>query len=98
MRWMADTLAAGKTPYLYTFASSAVALCRTAAQLGIDLAGAQFAVTGEPLTPARLAAIRAAGAQAANHYGSAEAGPTSARTVWPRPPPTTRTCTRISTR
>ena len=74
MRWMADTLAAGKTPYLYTFASSAVALCRTAAQLGIDVTGTQFAVTGEPLTPARLAAIRTAGAQAANHYGSAEAG------------------------
>jgi hypothetical protein len=74
VRWLAETLAAGRTPYLFTFASSAVVLCRTAARLGVDLAGVQFAVTGEPLTPARLAVILAAGADAANQYGSAETG------------------------
>jgi hypothetical protein len=74
LRWLAETRASERTPYLYTFASSAVLLCQTAARSGIELRGTQFAVTGEPLTAARLRAIHAAGCDASTHYGSAEAG------------------------
>ena len=73
-RWMRATLAAGDTPHLWAFASSAVTLCRAAEEAGIDIVGARFTITGEPVTTARLAAIRHAGAVAVPDYGSADSG------------------------
>jgi hypothetical protein len=73
-RWMARTLGQGRTPHLATYVSSAVRVCQAAGALGLDLRGAQFSVGGEPITPARLDAIRRAGAEAAPRYGSMEAG------------------------
>ena len=73
-RWMIETRRAGRTPHLYGFASPMVRLCETALAAGLDLTGARFTVTGEPVTAARLAAIRAAGAEVALDYGCAEAG------------------------
>jgi hypothetical protein len=70
--WMAAVLRAGRTPHLHTFASSAVRLCQAALAAGVDLRGAQFEVGGEPVTPARLAVVREAGAQALPHYGVVE--------------------------
>jgi hypothetical protein len=72
--WMAGLLRVGHTPHLATYASSAVRVCQAARRAGLDLAGAQFSVGGEPVTVARLAAIRAVGAEAAPRYGSIEAG------------------------
>jgi hypothetical protein len=72
--WMAGLLRTGRTPHLATYASSAVRVCQAARRAGLDLAGAQFSVGGEPVTAARLAAIRAVGAEAAPRYGSIEAG------------------------
>jgi hypothetical protein len=57
-----------------TYVSSAVLVCQAASALGLDLRGAQFSVGGEPITPARLDAIRGAGAEAAPRYGSMDAG------------------------
>ena len=59
---------------MYTLVSPAVRLCQAAQAAGIDLAGAQFTVTGEPLTAPRLAAIHAMGAEARPTYASVEAG------------------------
>jgi hypothetical protein len=73
-RWMRATLAAGAVPHLWAFPSSAVTLCRAAEQAGIDIQGARFTITGEPVTAARLAAIRHAGAEAVPDYGSADSG------------------------
>ena len=73
-RWMRETLAAGETPHLWAFPSSAVTLCRAAEAAGIDIAGARFTITGEPVTEARLAAIRRTGAVAVPDYGSADSG------------------------
>jgi hypothetical protein len=73
-RWMAETRRAGRTPHLYTLVSPAVRLCQVAGQAGIDIAGAEFTVTGEPLTAARLDTIHRAGAEARPTYASAEAG------------------------
>lgn len=73
-RWMAAALRAGRVPHLFTFVSSAVRLCEAAAAAGIDLAGAQLTVTGEPLTRARLAVVRRSGATAVPRYAVMECG------------------------
>ncbi len=75
IRWMEQTLRAGKTPHLFTFPSSAVALAQEAATSGVCLEGAQATVSGEPITHARLASIRKAGIHAMPRYGSVECGP-----------------------
>jgi hypothetical protein len=72
--WMAAVLRAGGTPNLWTFASSAVRLCQTANEAGLDLRGAQILVGGEPLTAARVAAIRQSGAEVGARYGIVETG------------------------
>lgn len=74
VEWMRQVLAEGQTPHLKTYASMAVRVCRAAAEAGIDLAGTQFTLTGEPLSRARLAAIAQSGGQAAPDYGSTEVG------------------------
>jgi len=78
LHWMRDTLGRGEVPLLQTFTSSAVRLCKAAAERGVDLRGAQFILGGEPVTAARLASIRRAGADGLAHYGSAETGSTMA--------------------
>ena len=74
VRWLADHRRAGRTPHLFTFASSAVRLCQAAERAGFELRGAQFTVTGEPLTAARLAAVERAGASASARYAVTECG------------------------
>ena len=74
-RWMAETLRSRRTPYLLTFASSAVRLAQAACDAGIDLRGAKILLMGEPTTAARLDVIRRAGASALPRYGSIETGP-----------------------
>ena len=74
-RWMADVVRRGGTPWIRTFPSSAVRACQAAFDAGIDLAGARFTVSGEPVTEAKLEAIRRSGAQATPRYGSIETGP-----------------------
>jgi hypothetical protein len=74
VEWVRHVLEAGRLPMLHTFPSAAVRACRVAHEAGVDLRGAQFAVVGEPMTAARLAAIRQVGAEAMPVYGSAEAG------------------------
>jgi hypothetical protein len=73
-RWMAAVLAAGRVPHLWAFPSSAVRLCRAAEAARLELRGARFTVTGEPVTTARLHAIERVGAEALPDYGSADAG------------------------
>lgn len=72
--WMARALRAGEVPHLWAFPSSAVRLCQAAEEAGLDLSGARLTVTGEPVTDARLAAIRRAGADPVPDYGSADSG------------------------
>jgi hypothetical protein len=74
-RWMAEVLRAGRIPHLWAFVSPAVRLCQAAVEAGVDIRGARFTITGEPITAARRAAIRRAGADAMADYGSAESGP-----------------------
>ena len=73
--WIREELHAGRVPHVFTFPSSALRLCQSAFEAGIDLAGAQFTVGGEPITDARLATINRSGATAVPRYGSIESGP-----------------------
>ena len=74
VRWLAEIRGTGATPHVYTLVSPAVRLCQVAHATGVDMAGTQFTVTGEPLTGPRLAAIHAVGAEARPTYASVEAG------------------------
>ena len=73
-RWMREVLGRGRVPHLYAFLSPAMRLCQSAYAAGIDIAGAQFTVTGEPLTPARLHQFERVGAVVSSRYGIAEIG------------------------
>jgi hypothetical protein len=68
VRWMRDVLGAGRTPLLLTYASPAVRLAEAARAAGLDLAGARLLLYGEPVTAARLAAVRRTGAEATPLY------------------------------
>ena len=74
LAWLTGVVRGGGTPYLHTFASSAVRLAQTALDAGRDLAGVHLTVGGEPLTRARLEAIRRSGATVLPRYGSVECG------------------------
>lgn len=74
VQWMDQVLRAGHTPHLYCYPSCAVRLCQAASETGADIRGAQFMLSGEPYTPARLAVLRKMEAKAIPFYGSAETG------------------------
>ena len=75
VQWMRAERAAGRTPHLcWAYPSSAVRLAEAALEAGLDLAGVEMTLLGEPITAARLAAIGRAGARAIPAYGSGEAG------------------------
>jgi hypothetical protein len=74
--WLRGVLRDGRTPHLATYASAAVRLAEVARDAGVDLEGAQLTLSGEPVTEARLTAVRRAGATAVPQYGASEAGGT----------------------
>lgn len=71
-RWLAEVRREGRTPHLFTFPSAAVRISETARSAGLDVRGARFMVSGEPITGARLASIREAGAEPSTRYGTIE--------------------------
>jgi hypothetical protein len=74
MRWIARVRDEGDSPSLDGFVSSVVRLCQLATSEGLDWRGVRFWVHGEPLTTARLDAIRRTGAECRARYGTVEAG------------------------
>ena len=74
LEWIVTARRAGATPHLYAFPSPAVRLARAANAAGLTLDGVQMTLSGEPLTPTRLEALRRAGAEARPRYGTVEAG------------------------
>jgi hypothetical protein len=69
---MADELRRGRTPHVWTFASSAVRVAQAAVGAGVDLTGGRFTAGGEPTTAARLASVRTSGAVALPRFGTTE--------------------------
>jgi hypothetical protein len=74
LRWLTETLAAGRVPHLHTFASSVVQVCEAARAAGADIRGAQFTLASEPTTAARLMAVRRVGASAQPCYAITDFG------------------------
>lgn len=72
--WAAAALEEQGKCVVYTFASSAVRVCIAAAEINLNLKGAKFFVTGEPLTPQKKKEIEAVGASPVPIYGISEAG------------------------
>ncbi len=72
--WASHALSAHPNCVIYTFAASAVRVCIAAAEANLNLKGAKFFVTGEPLTPQKKREIESAGAAAIPVYGISEAG------------------------
>ena len=84
--WMTEVLRSGGAPHLFTFPSSAVRLCQAAFDRGIDLEGAHFLLSGEPITAARLTTIRRTGAEVLPRYGSVDCGPMGYGCIAPEAP------------
>jgi hypothetical protein len=72
--WMREVLRGGGTPHIFMAPSPAVRLSQAALAQGVDVRGACFTLSGEPITETRLAAIRLAGAEAGASYGAMELG------------------------
>jgi len=73
-QWAAEALQESPHCVVYTFATSAVRVCNAAEERNLNLKGAKFLVTGEPLTPQKRKEIEAVGASAVPVYGISEAG------------------------
>jgi len=72
LRWAAGAGAGGAV--IFTTPSSALRLALAAQHLGASLAGLTFVTVGEPLTPAKAAAIESVGARARSSLGFTEFG------------------------
>ncbi len=72
--WASQALSENAHCVIYTFAASAVRVCMAATEANLNLNGAKFLVTGEPLTPQKKREIEATGAIAIPVYGISEAG------------------------
>lgn len=64
----------GRPALVATTGSSAVRVCAASTAEGLDLSGTLFRVGGEPFTPGKARAIRAAGGEAVGNYTMSEAG------------------------
>jgi hypothetical protein len=84
-KWAAEALQENGHCVVYTFASSAVRVCNAALDMNLNLKGANFFVTGEPLTEHKKKEIEAAGGAAVPVYGISEAGVIAAGCGRPHP-------------
>jgi hypothetical protein len=73
LAWIRDHLDAGRTPHLCGGTSLMVRLAVLARERGLDLTGARFTISGEPVTDRRLATIRSTGAEGYPSYATREA-------------------------
>lgn len=72
--YLLELLRRGHGCVVFSTPSSAARVSQVVTGVGSNLAGATFVVSGEPLTPAKMAEIRAAQADAVNLYAFAEGG------------------------
>jgi len=72
--WITATRRAGQQPMLILYPTSAVRLAEAAAAAGVDLDGMALLLLGEPVTAARVEAVRRAGAVVWTLYGAIEIG------------------------
>ena len=72
IQWMQETLAQGRVPHLWTFASTAVQVAITAGEIGANIAGARFTAGGEPTSPERRRIVEQSGAVMLPRMGATE--------------------------
>jgi hypothetical protein len=72
--WLEGVLKDGDTPELRGYTSSMLQLAESAMRSGISLQGVEILTGGEPLTPARIARLRQAGARVFARYAAGEVG------------------------
>jgi len=72
--WVSQMLNEHPRCVVYTFAASAARVCIAAEESNLNIRGATFLVTGEPLTPQKKREIESTGASAIPVYGISEAG------------------------
>ena len=72
--WASQMLNEHPRCVVYTFAASAARVCMAASDLNLNLKGATFLVTGEPLTAHKRREIESTGASVVPVYGISEAG------------------------
>ena len=77
---------------IFTMPSMALRLALRAAERGIDLGHVTFITVGEPLTPAKHAAVRAVGARAFSSLGFTEFGRATYGCAAPASPDDTHVC------
>lgn len=70
--WLAARVAEGRPPVLIATPGACVRVVSVALDRGLDIHGTLVRCGGEPFTPAKLAVIREAGAEAASHYALSE--------------------------
>jgi len=73
-RWIAQTLKELGGCCLNTYVSAAVRVCQAARENNLDISGAKFIVSGEPLTQTKIREIESVGATAFCYYWFTEAG------------------------
>lgn len=86
IQWIQQCLQQGRTPHLYTFASSAVRLAQYAIASNISLKGVHITMSGEPSTPARLQTVRSTQAEAFPTMGCVETGTVGYGCITPEAP------------
>jgi hypothetical protein len=72
--WLEGVRRRGRTPILSLYPSTAARICSAAAHAGRELSGVWLSLRGEPVTPARVAAVRRVGAHVLSLYGAIECG------------------------
>jgi hypothetical protein len=73
-RWAAETIERSGACVVHATPSMCLRIALAARREGIDLGGLTFTAGGEPLTPAKAAAITASGARVFANYNMSEAG------------------------
>jgi hypothetical protein len=72
--WIRDVLDSGRTPHLTTFVTPGIKVCQAAQVQGVDIAGTQMTLGGEPMTRARLEMLRGFGVVAVPRFLAIESG------------------------
>ena len=73
-KWMVAVIREHGGCVLETYVSTAARVCQAAREQGLDLRGASFAVTGEPLSRTKRDEMEASGAHVFPNYAFSEAG------------------------
>lgn len=73
-QWMSKTIKQQGRCLVYCNVSHALRVCVAAKELGLDLTGATIRIGGEPITPAKVQQMLAAGARVMPAYGAIDTG------------------------